>query len=57
MEKVIVTVLILQAIEVIPIETSIMATNIIKENVEVSVQDFSVPEVVASLAVNNVKLH
>ncbi|MFY3792411.1 hypothetical protein ACOQFO_12120 [Ureibacillus sp. MALMAid1270] len=57
MEKVIVTVLILQAIKVIPIETSIMATNIIKENVEVSVQDFSVPEVVASLAVNNVKLH
>jgi len=55
--KVIVIILILQAIEVIPIEISIMAINITKENAKALAQDFSVLEAVVSLVAKNVSVY
>ncbi|BDH60028.1 hypothetical protein MTP04_01580 [Lysinibacillus sp. PLM2] len=57
MVKVIVVILILQAIEDTPIAINITDTSIIKENVEALAQASSGLEVVASLAANNVSLY
>lgn len=57
MVKVIVVILILQAIEDTPIAISITATSIIKESVEALAQASSDLEVVASLAANNVSFY